>query len=536
MVDSETATLTISGKIEGAESKQITVQVLNPGKNEDDVHDVTTENFLNVFAYVGETTSNENGNFTYSFELGDKSGFYSVRIRPYGGDIIYLDKCVKYVTPTFEEDFLSSFANADADSRIEILETNAEIAGINIEAFQALEETNTNNEKTKLVTLMGENFESLDDFVEKYELSLLTLTLNKSDKDSIGSTVFDEYLETLKASCHVMSLYDEYISDIEKQKMTAALTGNNYNTTDDMLKEFGDRIVLCAVAGLGNSSRLETVLKESESWLEADFSDYFKLKKKTSVNQAIAGKSFEKTTDLLKAVDKAVAKAEDDSDGGSSVGSSSPISGGGKGSSVSLPANPVTAPVVDTNSQASSFNDLSDALWAKEAIETLYAKGIIKGAGEGKFEPSRNITRAEFVKILVEAFLAVDINATESFDDVSDSDWFRPYVATALKLGIAKGTSNTTFAPNAPITRQDMAVMIDNTARVALIDLPSANPALFADDSEISDYAKIAVYKLYVNSIISGYPDGTFVPKGNATRAQCANLVYKLMQKMGGMQ
>jgi len=535
-IDFETSKLTVSGKIDGAQGKQITVQVLNPGKTEDDAVGADLESFFDVFANVGETTADENGSFSYSFELGDKSGFYSVRLRPSGGDIIYLEKCVKYVTETFEADFLKSFAKADPDGKIEALKSNAEIAGIDISVFEALEETEENNEKEKVVTLMGESFDSLDDFVCKYELSLLTHTLNKSDNENVSAVILDKYTDTLKAACEVMSLYDEYIDDEAKEKIVKDLTAKDYDDTEDMLKDLGDKIVLEAVSGLGNSSRLETVLKESEAWLDADFSDYFKLKKKSSVNSAVAGKSFDTTEELCKAIDKAVAKADSDSDKGSSGGTSTPISGGGKGSSVSLPSAPVVTPPVDLPQVEASFNDLSDALWAKDAIEALFAKGIINGTGNGSFEPLRNITRAEFVKILVEAFFDVDSSADEGFDDVSDSHWFKPYVATALKLGIVKGTSQTIFSPDLPITRQDMAVMVANSAKAASIDLPPANPALFVDDGEISDYAKIPVYKLYVNSIISGYPDGTFAPKGNATRAQCATLVYKLMQKTEGVQ
>ena len=105
-MDPDTDYLTISGTFEEMAGKSVTIEVLNPGKTVSDIALVTPPSFKDVFSSVTELTLSSKGKFSYSYKLGDNSGFYSVRVRPQGSDILYYDKAVKYVSDIFETNFI----------------------------------------------------------------------------------------------------------------------------------------------------------------------------------------------------------------------------------------------------------------------------------------------------------------------------------------------------------------------------------------------------------------------------------------------
>jgi len=95
-----------------------------------------------------------------------------------------------------------------------------------------------------------------------------------------------------------------------------------------------------------------------------------------------------------------------------------------------------------------AFEDIEDYPWAKEAIETLATLGIIKGTSETTFEPGKNITRAEFITLLVRAFNLENMGEIDSnFDDVEQHMYYYGPIGIAKKLGIVKGVGNNKFNP-----------------------------------------------------------------------------------------
>ena len=172
------------------------------------------------------------------------------------------------------------------------------------------------------------------------------------------------------------------------------------------------------------------------------------------------------------------------------------------------------------------FNDLGGYEWAEEAINSLYADGIVNGVEKGRFEPARNITREEFVKLLCEAFDFGTANLAVTFRDVNESDWFAPYISRAVELGIVKGISEDEFGSGALISREDMAVIMYRALAVAGKSV-SGEGADFADGHTVSGYAKDSVSALAGAGIINGIGDGIFAPKSYATRAQAAVMVFR---------
>ncbi|WP_250278249.1 S-layer homology domain-containing protein [[Clostridium] colinum] len=178
----------------------------------------------------------------------------------------------------------------------------------------------------------------------------------------------------------------------------------------------------------------------------------------------------------------------------------------------------------------SNFSDTSGH-WANSSIKYLADRGIINGVSETSFKPNDNITRAEFVTLLAKMD---NINEnkykSENFTDVSSTAWFNPYVDWAYKVGITNGTTNTTFAPNAKITREQMAVMIEKFCEYKKFDLKNNKEEIsFTDINNISSFAKSSVTRVQQAGIINGRPDGSFAPKSNATRAEAAQMIYTML-------
>jgi len=175
------------------------------------------------------------------------------------------------------------------------------------------------------------------------------------------------------------------------------------------------------------------------------------------------------------------------------------------------------------------FSDLESVPWAKESIEALAAKGIVSGVGDGTFRPDNNVTRAEFIKMLIMAFDLVDENAVSTFNDVKEGMWYYKPIASAEELGIVKGKGDGTFGINEHITREDMAVMVYRTSLILGMNLSTGSGEVpFMDKEDIASYALEAVAAMHEKGIIKGIGDNMFAPKNNATRAEAAVLIYRL--------
>jgi len=187
------------------------------------------------------------------------------------------------------------------------------------------------------------------------------------------------------------------------------------------------------------------------------------------------------------------------------------------------------ATVYENNVKIKTFNDLAGFEWARMYIEHLATLGIIAGTSETTYSPGLNITRADFVCLLVRT-LKLTAEVDSNFDDVVPSDHFYKEVGIARKLGIAAGDGNNKFNPRESITRQDMMCLVSRAMKVAgkELDGSGADLSQFRDVNEIAGYALNAVKEMVSEDIIVGY-DGILNPKGNVTRAQAAVVMYKIL-------
>ncbi|MHA7965953.1 leucine-rich repeat protein [Paenibacillus sp. CAU 1782] len=190
--------------------------------------------------------------------------------------------------------------------------------------------------------------------------------------------------------------------------------------------------------------------------------------------------------------------------------------------------------VVDV--KARTFSDLTGH-WAKADVDYLASKLLVYGLTADRFSPDGTITRAEFLALLVRGLgLTVKENEDSSYySDVLETAWYAPVVNAAVANRLATGISAESFAPNAPITREQMAVIIDKaltfSGHANSRDMQAESPLIsFADFDHISTWAQSAVARVSEVGIIKGMEDGRFAPTGYATRAQAAVMLKRLLQ------
>ena len=175
------------------------------------------------------------------------------------------------------------------------------------------------------------------------------------------------------------------------------------------------------------------------------------------------------------------------------------------------------------------YNDVKETDWYYDAVKTLTSKGIVSGDGTGYFYPTNNVTREQFVKMILEA-IEVEVTAGDvSFADVTSGAWYEAYIATAVSKGIVNGVGDGKFGVGTNITRQDMAVLIERVLNFKNIEVEKAEVEPFADASSVADYAKDAVANMKAIGLIKGY-DNNYNPKDNLTRAEAATVISTLLE------
>ncbi|MFD0669885.1 S-layer homology domain-containing protein [Cohnella sp. GCM10027633] len=192
--------------------------------------------------------------------------------------------------------------------------------------------------------------------------------------------------------------------------------------------------------------------------------------------------------------------------------------------------------VVDAKTR--TFADLTGH-WAKADVELLASKLLVNGQTADRFAPEGTITRAEFLAMLVRG-LGLSAKKGEGgsrYTDVPASTWYAPTIDAAVANGLATGIGADRFAPNDPITREQMALVIGSALTFAGHgtggDGQAGGPlAAFADRDAIASWAQAAVARASASGIMKGMEDGRFAPKGYATRAQAAVMLKRLLQYM----
>jgi hypothetical protein len=178
--------------------------------------------------------------------------------------------------------------------------------------------------------------------------------------------------------------------------------------------------------------------------------------------------------------------------------------------------------VMATGAMAVNLSDIAGH-WAEDNIRQLVNRGAVSGYPDGTFKPDNNITRAEFVAILVKAF-QLEPNGNKIFADTK-GHWAQKVISTAAHYGIVSGYGDNRFGPDDYITREQMAVMIVKAAKIT----PAIAELSFADSNSISAWAQESLATAVKNGIINGYLDNTVRPQNNATRAEAVTVIINAL-------
>jgi len=176
------------------------------------------------------------------------------------------------------------------------------------------------------------------------------------------------------------------------------------------------------------------------------------------------------------------------------------------------------------------FGDVDPTQWSYEGIQFCVMMGYMSGMDTHVFAPRGVTTRAQLVQILYNFVGGPEVSGETPFTDLTD-DWYQDAVLWGYQTGVVAGTSETTFSPNDPVTREQAAVLLMGYAeKIAQVDLSGAQADLsrFPDGDQVSDWARTQMSAAVALGLISGVPiDGRdyLCPQDSATREQVATIL-----------
>lgn len=173
------------------------------------------------------------------------------------------------------------------------------------------------------------------------------------------------------------------------------------------------------------------------------------------------------------------------------------------------------------------FPDCGSSHWAYSYVKSLRENNIVSGYQDGNFYPGNNVTREEFVKMIISAVGLYNKGAQCEFSDVADSAWYYPYIASAQTEDIIQGIGEDVFGIGNYLTREDSAVI---AARILkrFNKADSVGNIEFTDGDSVSEYARESIKLLTGMNILNGFEDMSFRPKGLLTRAETAKIIYMI--------
>ncbi|MFB9275373.1 carbohydrate-binding domain-containing protein [Cohnella cellulosilytica] len=178
-----------------------------------------------------------------------------------------------------------------------------------------------------------------------------------------------------------------------------------------------------------------------------------------------------------------------------------------------------------------SYSDIPAAFWGADAIRKLSAKHLVNSVSETRFAPSVPVTRAEFAAMLARA---LDLKAGDgaAFADVDPGQWYAEAVAAAAQAGIVTGGSGGLFQPDGRLTREEMAVMLVRAYEAKTGKRAPSGKAGFKDDRSIAGWASDAVNAAFGLGLVNGRGAERFEPQHFTTRAESAQVVWRLLEAM----
>ena len=176
------------------------------------------------------------------------------------------------------------------------------------------------------------------------------------------------------------------------------------------------------------------------------------------------------------------------------------------------------------------FDDVAKSAWYYKAVEYVAENGIMSGVSAREFAPNAGFSRAMLAQTLYAMSGKPAVKAESTFADVAANAWYADAVNWAAEKGYVSGVGDGKFAPDASVTREQMALILYRYAGSP--DASGMAQKEFADSSSVSAYAVDAIRWAVHEGLISGMENNTLAPQGTATRAQVAQILMNFHQKL----
>lgn len=523
--------------------------------------ETNTEGFTDAIVDFYVTYANEKGDYIFdSFVLYTNSDDYVISVTADNGST---QSVTKYLpSKTQYERIINDVSDGDSDKIFATLEAekNELLKVSDISVYYSFTET---EKKSICAKLEIKEYTSLEGIVDDItELSIIhQLTMSNKNEVLYGYLYADE--------CEIsenLNIKSKEILDFEAKKTISVIADfDKLTKTEKMtilsvvaekpradLEEFYDKLQINTInylfAKVDNWKEISAYIERyhNDSLKDLDYTKYSSSSYRAEIDKSLINCSYDSIADLCTYINGYKPQI---SVGGSSGGGAGGGGGGASGGfgpqigsttvnggavSTVVPVIPETKPENEPENREEKelFTDIKDYDWAKKEITTLYEKGIISGDGNGSFSPERNVSREEFVKMLV---VAVNLKEQKHYDfvDVTVDNWAYPYVMKAVTAGIVKGVTDTNFGTGNSISREDMATL---AARVLGCSETVQSSEDFIDTDEISEYAKASVLLMKEKGIIKGYDDGSFRPKALSTRAEAAVIICRILDALASAE
>lgn len=496
--------------------------------------------------YINVLETDNQGRLALNYEFNNKPQDYDIFTAKITVEKDYDSKSITFVGKTIIEKLYSDIENSTSDTIYSILTSDEYKTILNLNFDGEYTALSDEGKEKVLSGISGRRFNSIKEIENEFNyLTVSTYAVelinNEEDADKLVSLI-EKYMND--GIVQPGEIYEKALSaTLKKELIENELLNKTFSEIDQLNNTLqnGSKIIY-----LNNQTyQMAVDGKMIENYGKAlgirteDITAYLNSKYKTNIIKAFLREEFKDVQSIVTRFSEAVTSANRDSNSNSNSGSGGKVSGGGGGGGTPVRPTYTIEPVSpseivenrDSESNGNSkFIDVKESDWFSEAIHYLAENKIAEGITNDTFEPEKNITREEFVKMIICAFGLEDNAARTSFKDTNMNSWHYLYIASAQKYHIVEGETDEFFGVGKSITREDMTTILDRVFNLKDIHMQERAEVEFSDQTQISLYAQEGVMRMYKFGVINGFEDGSFGPQKNATRAMAAQMIYNILK------
>lgn len=486
--------------------------------------------------YFGEST-NKGGEFEFKFRIkGSDSGVYTMIA---GGNTPSGNLKSRNIKFWYNKDGLKSekLSAFNSNMTTETLE-----AGNKDEWYIDTQSTAYSNNKSAVISIMTSvkpetGYKNQFDLEEAFNFACDVI--NSDDIDAAKIAAYAQYRNDRIGLDFTNTDYIAYSEDVFRRFKTVLdekKSDKEIKNIDDVRTAFNEACAVVCIDKTTDHAKAIDNLKKYNDIFKIDFTTKLPYIDNYEVAKVFADTNYTTVSDIVrdynKRVDELYTEYLKNKSGSGGGGSSSGGSGGG--GYLYVPSVIDADDINQITGGNSGFPDVASSHWASGYIQFVKDNKIMLGDENGLFKPDDSITREEWVKTILTAFVIDTKDAKCDFSDVDEERWSYPYIAKAFEMMIINGVSDTEFAPAESISRQDAAVIFYRGAKAAREDgFSEIEMSSFTDADDIADYAIEPINLLYKLKVLNGYEDGSFRPNAPITRAEAAKMIYTALEKLG---